>query len=405
MPGMFFTSWELWQQMTFVLAMGITAVFCAGLGKLWWNNRLMKKREVLDEEKRARVEEMRKTGLPIKRVNPIPFGVRAIQGGVEVDGIWISRPASLNEPGENRASPTPLAGRYSDSPQKERDCSGDERSAVVTTTSLGGSKQSPSAASIFQKLTDTDSVESAQSAARPVSQFAHKAKRQSSRPAGTLNEDTLRRLEGQSPSKPHYETYRDVPTTSLSSSHHHHRNPRQQSSASSSAGSVDSQPRSYTSSHSSKLYMARNPHDGGGHGGVAGRAGHEATLRRWSEKEGRDPFETPARTPSGFSAFSQSETPGALSTALSSSSQQQQQQQQQAQEMAAPEPTFGPGDLHYNNNNNKASRRVNDGFEILPAGTFGVPGQMERAGGEAEPRTHGSRSSNRLRKSGGQLEE
>jgi hypothetical protein len=364
--------------------MAIVAVFCAGLGKLWWNNRLMKKQEVLDEEKRARVEEMRKTGLPIRRANPVPFGVRAIQSGVEVDGIWISRPASLNELGEKLASSTTLTGRDSDSHKKGRDYSGDEKSVIVTTTSLDrpGPKQSPSAASIFQKLTDTDSVESGQSSAPPVSQFAYKAKRHSSRhPTGTLNEDTLRRLEGRSPTKPHYETY--VPTSRRS----HPRHLSQQSSASSSADSVDSQPRSvksasgrsYTSSHSSRLYMAaaaaRNPQtyaytgrNGGGH--------DPAAPRRWSEREkdgGRDPFETPpARTPSGFSLLSQAE----MTT------------------MAAPEPTFGPGDLHFN----ASSRRVNGGFEVLPAGTFRGPGPAEGEQGE-----RGSRSGKKLRKSGGQL--
>ena len=62
------------------------AVFLAGLVKLWWITRLLKKQEVLDEEKKARVEEMRRTGLPPKRANDIPFGIRAIQSGVEVPG-------------------------------------------------------------------------------------------------------------------------------------------------------------------------------------------------------------------------------------------------------------------------------------------------------------------------------
>jgi len=85
--------------------MSIMAVFLAGLVKLWWNNRLMKKQTILDEEKRARVEEMRRTGLPLKRTNEIPFGVRALQRGVEVDGIWISRPVSPNETTTTKVTP------------------------------------------------------------------------------------------------------------------------------------------------------------------------------------------------------------------------------------------------------------------------------------------------------------
>ncbi|KAK4042077.1 hypothetical protein C8A01DRAFT_33840 [Parachaetomium inaequale] len=444
MPGTFFTSWDLWQEMTFVLAMSIVAVFCAGLVKLWWNNRLMKKKEVLDEEKRARVEEMRKTGLPIKRANPVPFGVRAIQSGVEVDGIWISRPASLNELGEKLASSTTLAGWDSESSHKRgREYSEDEKSVLRATTTNLGPKQSPSTASIFQKLTDTDSLESAPSAAAAaprVSQFAHLKtnKRQPpSQPAaaGALNEDTLRRLEGQPPSpsaatqqqqqqqkQQHYETYIPTSTTTTSPRHHHHhhrpKNPprrpsdhdrHRSSAASSSADSVDSQPRSAksasarsyaSSSHSSRLYMAaaapRNPQG----------ASSPAAMRRWSEKEGRDhrdPFETPppARTPSRLSVFfsSQGETSGSGSGSGSGSDLQQGHQG-----MAAPEPTFGPGGLHFNR---AAARRVNEGFEVLPVGTFGVPaGETERDGeGEMGHGGRGSRTGNRLRKSGNGLEE
>ncbi|KAL8370290.1 hypothetical protein RB595_000598 [Gaeumannomyces hyphopodioides] len=92
----FFVNWELWQQMTFVLAAAICVVFVLGLSKLAYQNSLMKKQELLDEEKRHRIQEMESTGLPHKRVIDIPFGVRAIQGGVEVDGIWISRPTTPN---------------------------------------------------------------------------------------------------------------------------------------------------------------------------------------------------------------------------------------------------------------------------------------------------------------------
>ncbi|KAH6854438.1 hypothetical protein B0I37DRAFT_30570 [Chaetomium sp. MPI-CAGE-AT-0009] len=351
MPGTFFTSWDLWQEMTFVLAMGIVCVFCAGLCKLWWNNRLMKKKEVLDDEKRARIEEMRKTGLPMKRANPVPFGVRAIQSGVEVDGIWISRPASLNELGEKLASSTTLAGRDSDSQSKGRGYLEDERSTRITATNLG-TRQNPSSASIFQKLTDTESLgSSTPSAALPVSQFAyHKTNtKPSSRSAGTLNEDTLRRLEGQSPPPPrnqqqHYDTY--IPTTTTTTpvitaatttASPRRPTPRRpgdrSSAASSSADSVDSQPRSFksasdgrsytSSSHSSRLYMAAVAGAGAGrqpqqhHHQQQQQQQHAPAPRRWSERGREGAGETYA-LPQGRA------------------------------EMAPPEPTFGPGELHFN---------------------------------------------------------
>ncbi|KAI1115222.1 hypothetical protein F5Y14DRAFT_139927 [Nemania sp. NC0429] len=94
----FFTNWELWEQLTFVLAAGIVLVFIIGWVKLWWMQRLLKKHTLLDEEKRVRQMELRKSGLPPGRRVDIPFGVRAIQSGIEVEGIWISRPVTPMEP-------------------------------------------------------------------------------------------------------------------------------------------------------------------------------------------------------------------------------------------------------------------------------------------------------------------
>jgi hypothetical protein len=54
----------------------------------------MRRLEVIDEEKRARTTEMRHCGIDQWQSDEIPFGVRALQTGVEVDGIWVSRPFS-----------------------------------------------------------------------------------------------------------------------------------------------------------------------------------------------------------------------------------------------------------------------------------------------------------------------
>ncbi|KAK0733404.1 hypothetical protein B0T26DRAFT_633513 [Lasiosphaeria miniovina] len=306
----FFISWALWQQMTFVLAMAMVVVFCAGLVKLWWSNRLLRKQEILEEEKRARLQEMRKSGIPHKRTNDIPFGIRAIQSGVEVDGIWISRPPSLNE------TATPKTG-YS--------------------TTLQPQVPVP-----------------------PVSQFATQPKRRPNREASVLSEDTLKKLEHQAHPKPAYETY--IPT----SAPRNPRQPSQRSSVSSSGESTESQPRSarsasgrsYTSSRSSRLYMARNLREN--------RLGYSGVPQGWQEKDLRDPFDTLARTPSGFSALSQSDT---LSSVL-----------QSREPPSVPEPIFGPGDLHLN----KSTRKVNDGFEVISAGTFGIPPEFSGSVGATD---------------------
>ncbi|KAL2257915.1 hypothetical protein VTK26DRAFT_8979 [Humicola hyalothermophila] len=423
--------------MTFVLALAIVAVFCAGLVKLWWNNRLMKKQEALDEETRARIEEMRKAGLeiPIKRANQVPFGVRAIQSGIEVDGIWISRPASLNETTAKPASSSnSVVGNDWDSQKKGKGRSEDEGSVVVTTTRLdrrSGKQTSPDVPVSQGLTTDSDSVNSTQSAAISASQFAYKAKRHSSRLVNVLNEDTLRRLEGQAPSGPPKSPLHDA-FLAPSSKHYRDQNPTeaiQQSSESSSGASVDSQPRSsatgsaasgkgfFSSSRSPVPHLSGNSSHPYGNGRTA--CGHDVItattlpLRRWrvgteTGEEGsggqhhscqlqRDPFATPpppqTRTPSGLSELS-----------VASHSQGRDACARGAAGTTAAEPTFGlAGDLRFN----RVSRRVNDGFEILPAGTFGiVPGEVD-AGGAGDSRRQSrrvsaSRPGNKLRKSAGQ---
>ncbi|KAI9171365.1 methyltransferase [Paramyrothecium foliicola] len=87
----FFLSWELWQKLTFVLACCIVIVFAIGLFKLSRTNRLMRRLHELDEEKRIRASEIRHCGTSSWGPDEIPFGVRALQKGVHVEGIWISQ--------------------------------------------------------------------------------------------------------------------------------------------------------------------------------------------------------------------------------------------------------------------------------------------------------------------------
>lgn len=86
--------------------MGIVIVFLSGLIKLWSTNHQMRKLELLDAEKQARVTQMRKSGLsPNGRYrfgSEIPFGVKALEGGVEVDGIWTAKKTSMSSQPPNR---------------------------------------------------------------------------------------------------------------------------------------------------------------------------------------------------------------------------------------------------------------------------------------------------------------
>ena len=86
-----------------MLALAVLVVFGMAYGKLVWNNRLIKMQEGRDEERWLANEESRQSAqiFEARKSQDIPFGIRAIQSGIQVDGIWLSKdanpiPASLN---------------------------------------------------------------------------------------------------------------------------------------------------------------------------------------------------------------------------------------------------------------------------------------------------------------------
>ncbi|KAH7130587.1 hypothetical protein B0J11DRAFT_255252 [Dendryphion nanum] len=102
----FFNGWDLWQKMTFVLACGIVFVFILGLIKLRYNALKLRKYTKVEKGKKAQTPEMleaQPVRLDSADTSPeVPFGVRAIESGIEVDGVWISR---TNTPvGSSRSS-------------------------------------------------------------------------------------------------------------------------------------------------------------------------------------------------------------------------------------------------------------------------------------------------------------
>jgi hypothetical protein len=102
----FFNSWELWQKMTFVLACGIVVTIFLGFLKLWYDRTKLRKYSKVNKGKQAQTPEMLESQ-PVTQVmsetkDEIPFGVRAIESGIEVDGVWISR--SNTPVGSSRSS-------------------------------------------------------------------------------------------------------------------------------------------------------------------------------------------------------------------------------------------------------------------------------------------------------------
>ncbi|KAH7388674.1 hypothetical protein BKA66DRAFT_415043 [Pyrenochaeta sp. MPI-SDFR-AT-0127] len=93
--GEFFNSWALWQQMVFVLGCGIFLTILLGFVRLAYDRYKMRKYIKVDKGKQAQTPEMLEaqpvTAVSLETKDEIPFGIRAIQSGIEVDGVWISR--------------------------------------------------------------------------------------------------------------------------------------------------------------------------------------------------------------------------------------------------------------------------------------------------------------------------
>ncbi|KAI9851457.1 MAG: hypothetical protein M1838_003646 [Thelocarpon superellum] len=95
MGGRFFTDWALWAQMCFVLGCTIILTFMAGFAKLAWNHWRLRKYTAIAEARKTHLLEMRRSRDVIQlKGEDVPFGVRAIESGIEVEGVWISRPNS-----------------------------------------------------------------------------------------------------------------------------------------------------------------------------------------------------------------------------------------------------------------------------------------------------------------------
>ncbi|KAH9827104.1 hypothetical protein Tdes44962_MAKER03073 [Teratosphaeria destructans] len=96
MAKAFFMGWPMWEKLTFVLACAIFVTVACAAVKLAYNHYRLRKFTTLEREKREqslhRQMSQRQRPRGEAAANDVPFGVRAIESGVEVEGVWISRP-------------------------------------------------------------------------------------------------------------------------------------------------------------------------------------------------------------------------------------------------------------------------------------------------------------------------
>jgi hypothetical protein len=157
------------------------------------------------EQKRAKVEEMRKMGMKVKKAgSDIPFGVRAIQGGVEVDGIWIARKTeraigqTAEKGPESSVTTNAVESELSNSGKKVKERPQDHR--ISDATSQLGQFPSASASDMGPTSGRNSRMESLGSSPplTPGQAQYMKGKGLHSQRLG-VNEAALRKLDGRSP--------------------------------------------------------------------------------------------------------------------------------------------------------------------------------------------------------------
>ena len=370
-------------------------MFAIGYGKLVWRNRLVKREEGKDEEERIKVEELKRSGQNFepRKSQDIPFGVRAIQSGIQVDGIWQSKD-STPIPGSLKLSHMRNnSSHLSKSQNASRVC----LNVPQTTSSRGRSSEGPieSVTLLPVGKFKVEDIKAGEAKATRGHRPSYKPRRSSHLRYGshgetTCNEDTLYQLEdkavlelerSQRPSGT-----RDAVVEGDASSGAAADNERSSGSETDAtlSSSIYLQPRfqcqpapAQTSSRKplpeqTKASLGRAPRASLLSQSL--NAEYFAVRVGPPEHEKNNPFVSPVSSP--MKAASSSFRPPYAQTAreLTASGESQVPLLSISR---SPSP-FVPGKLHMN----KAVRKVNSGFEILPAGTFGAPLNIQERGGD-----------------------
>jgi hypothetical protein len=375
--------------------------------KLLWQNRLVQRQELVDEEKRSRIEELRSSGQIVdsQRVNDIPFGVRAIQSGIQVDGIWISNtntpvPSELgldrSTTNGSRTSHTRSGGT---SRQGENNRSRQAQSPLRNDYSNAGN------------LLDDELYERVDGGVVRPSYKPRKSShlRYGSRGETDHDEEALAHLEGQqSPTKNKIYTHRprgsrqfDVEGDSASAADNEHSSGGSSDSDATLSGGLKTQP-----DRQNRYSPGRGEGKRKGAPPVAtvisgrptrdsfpfpsAKAEYEQVpLTDSPSHEGEDPFLTPM-TSQPRESYLAGSIGGQLLESMGSSSNYHPLQQ-----YGDPTPDrFVPGELHLN----KQVRKINSGFEVLPAGTFGSPAPPRQNPHHAPDEEFGERRQSKLQK-------
>jgi hypothetical protein len=363
-------------------------VFAIGYGKLLYTNRLVQKQEVVDEEKRMRIKELRSSGQIVdsRKSHDVPFGVRAIQSGIQVDGIWISQ-GSTPIPSDLKLDHLRGSSTEMDTTQLSNETTFDPL-RPLSRQGRPPFRTTDSSNLYLDKVYEASDTERPTSAGTRASYKPRRSSHLRHGSHGQYDEETLGQLEGASPaSKRQVHTHRPRSPRSLEMEADSSAADNEQSSTSSdSETSLSHKPKEHASSAPQSLLSEPDIRSATSltfSSIPPGKAIRESLPASGSKTEyfsipvdspqiePSNPFDTPLLSPVETMPTSRAENSPMDRRPEPSGDYQA----LQSQPSRAPSP-FVSGELHVN----KTVRKVNSGFEVLPAGTFGVPPEFKGKG-------------------------
>lgn len=347
-----------------------------------WQNRLVRQHRAADEARRQKIAELRRSGqiIEIRKSHDVPFGIRAVQSGIQIDGIWVS----------NTNAPLQVPLLSSPKLPPPRRTSSDFSSSIINAVSSIESSQSGAGASGRGRTQYRRSEPSAVSLQRSTGtegssqelqdlRTMHKPRNPSHLRFGGYggmnhDEDTLGQLEGYPSSKEKIlQKDGDIESSAMADN--------EQSSESSNNGSLSNHKTPAQNHYRQSLppWPARGTSLLPSYGARSSfpqqsRNGEYFSIPLDPTDEDISPVFVTSKIPAyvpplsnrtintqdiaDMTASAASEVAFLTDTPLPS----------RVPSPLMPSP-FIPGALHMN----RVSRKINSGFELLPAGTFGTP--------------------------------
>ncbi|KAK4508325.1 hypothetical protein PRZ48_002063 [Zasmidium cellare] len=104
----FFIDWATWQKLVFILACAIVVTVALGGAKLGYTHWKLRKYVALAEKERQEQALQRSMSQRQRTAEQegaaVPFGIRAIEGGEEVEGVWNASRNNTPDPGSRNSS-------------------------------------------------------------------------------------------------------------------------------------------------------------------------------------------------------------------------------------------------------------------------------------------------------------